>query len=190
MTNDIRQQNGRGYHRPFCMFVPANAYTFGMNQDLRRAKPWKIYAVSIALPLLVGGLSALISLDGMRAYEQLNQPPLSPPMWLFPVVWTILYTLMGVSSGMVFQSRLPARRDALRIYGLQLALNFCWPILFFALGLRLTAFVWLLILEALIVIMIALFTAIRPIAGCLQIPYAVWCAFAAYLNLSAFLLNQ
>lgn len=151
---------------------------------------WKVYALCIAICLAVGGLAALIGMDGMRAYPALNQPPLAPPGWLFPVVWTILYTLMGISGGMIYLSHDDCRRDALRVFALQLFLNFGWTVLFFALSLRLAAFVWIVVLEAVIVVMIAMFFAIRPKAAYLQIPYFLWVAFAAYLNFSVWWLNR
>lgn len=151
---------------------------------------WKVYVLAIAIPLAAGFLSALITGGGMKAYESLNKPPLSPPGWIFPIVWTILYILMGVSSAMIWLSEDEGRKDALRIYALQLFLNFSWTILFFGLHWYFAAFVWLVVLEALLVVMVAMFFSIRKSAGLLQIPYAVWVAFAAYLNFGTWLLNQ
>ena len=150
----------------------------------------KVYALSVALALAVGGLAALLTGGGMRAYASLAQPVLAPPGWLFPVVWTVLYILMGLSAGMIYLSDDDCRRDALRVYALQLFLNFGWTILFFGFSLRFAAFIWLVLLEAVIVVMIAVFFAIRPRAAYLQIPYFLWVAFAAYLNFSVWLLNQ
>lgn len=150
----------------------------------------KVFALAVAIPLAVGGLASLLTGKGMEAYAALIQPPLAPPGWLFPVVWTILYILMGLSSGMIFLSRDDCRRDALNVYALQLFLNFGWTILFFGFGLRLAAFVWVVVLEAVIVVMIAMFFAIRPRAAYLQIPYFFWVAFAAYLNFAIWWLNR
>lgn len=147
------------------------------------------YAVSIASALAVGGLAALFSGDIMAQYSSYTLPPLAPPGWVFPVVWTILYILMGVSAAMVYLAGDSFRKDAMWIYALQLLLNLGWSVLFFGLDLLLAAFVWLLVLEAAIVIMAALFFAIRPVAGILQIPYFLWVAFAGYLNLSIYLIN-
>ena len=158
--------------------------------DKIKRRPWLVYVLAILLPLAVGGLSAILSMGGMRAYAQLVQPPLSPPGWLFPVVWTILYVLMGLSSACVYLSDNPAKQDALKLYALQLFLNFGWSILFFGFSLFLAAFVWIVILEAVILVMIASFYAVCPKAAYLQIPYALWVAFAAYLNLAVFLLNR
>ena len=148
------------------------------------------YAVSIVAALAVGGLSALLTGDSMEQYGAYLLPPLAPPGWLFPVVWTVLFILMGVSSAMVYLSSDDCRRDALLIYAFQLFLNLGWSVLFFSFGLLLAAFVWLLVLAAVIVVMVAMFFAIRPAAGILQIPYFLWVLFAGYLNLAIFLLNS
>lgn len=150
----------------------------------------KTYILSIAIPLAVGSLAAIITRDGMAAYAELNQPVFAPPGWVFPIAWTILYVLMGISAGLVYLSDDDCRRDALRIYALQLFLNFGWPILFFGFQQHLIAFVWLVVFIAVIVVMIALFFAIRPKAAYLQIPLFCWVAFAAYLNFSIWLLNK
>ena len=145
---------------------------------------------NLALPLLTGGLAALITQSSMEQFATFRQPPLSPPGWLFPVVWTILYTLMGISSYLVSQSDSPLKNTALRIYGIQLGVNFFWPILFFRLNAFLGAFFWILLLWILVLVMIVLFYKVKPIAGLLQIPYLLWITFAAYLNLAIYLLNR
>jgi len=146
--------------------------------------------INLAIPLAVGGLAALLS-GGMSDYRQLNQPPLAPPGWLFPIVWTILYLLMGYAAYRVQVSgKDPVYiRRAMIFYGLQLFLNFLWPIVFFGLEWRLAAFFLLLILWALIYITMRLFSAIDETAGDLLIPYILWVTFAAYLNLGVYLLN-
>lgn len=144
--------------------------------------------VCIAIPLLVGGLSALISGGGMDAFESLNKPPLSPPGWLFPVVWTVLYILMGVASYLVLTSS-KYNTTALAAYGLQLFFNFMWPILFFKFELYLFSFIWLLLLLVLIAVTIHLFCKISKPSAYLLIPYLLWVAFAGYLNLGIYLLN-
>lgn len=150
----------------------------------------KTYALSIAIPLAVGALAAIITRNSMSYYAGLSQPTFAPPGWVFPVAWTVLYVLMGVSAGMIYLSDDDCRRDALRIYALQLLLNFGWPILFFSFQQPLIAFVWLVVLIAVIVVMIALFFAMHPKAAYLQIPLFCWVAFAAYLNFSIWLLNK
>ncbi|MBO4848487.1 MAG: tryptophan-rich sensory protein [Clostridia bacterium] len=149
-----------------------------------------VYGISIAAALAVGGLSALLSMKGMKEFAELKQPPLSPPGWLFPVAWTILYTLMGISAARVYLADTQETKPALMIYAAQLIVNALWSPIFFELELRLVAFVWLLILIALTVIMIGRFKRIDVPAGNLQFPYLIWLVFAAYLNLGTFILNR
>jgi len=151
---------------------------------------WKKLLLFLAIPLAVGGLATLIS-GGMSDYRQLNQPPLSPPGWVFPIVWTILYLLMGYASYRVAESDKDQAqiRGALTVYGVQLFLNFLWPILFFALEWRLAAFFLLIGLWIAILLTIRRFNAIDERAGDLLIPYLLWVTFAGYLNLGVVLLN-
>lgn len=151
---------------------------------------WKKLLLCLAIPLLVGGLATLLS-GGMGDYKELVQPPLSPPGWIFPVVWSILYLLMGYASYRVLESGQPQEeiRQAIQLYGIQLFLNFLWPILFFGFGWYLAAFFLLLVLLAAIVLTARLFSQIDKLAGDLLAPYILWVAFAAYLNLGVFLLN-
>lgn len=152
---------------------------------------WKKVIICLIIPLAVGGVSALLTMDAMRDFSSLNQPPLSPPAWLFPVVWTLLYLLMGLASYLVAVSG--ARRaeisSALTVYGLQLAVNFLWPPIFFNWQAYLVAFLWLILLWVLIFITLRRFAAISPLAGWLFVPYLIWVTFAGYLNLGTYLLN-
>jgi len=134
--------------------------------------------ISILIPLAVGTMSALFS-GNMSSYSILTQPAFSPPGFIFPIVWTILYILMGISSYIVYSSNSPNKSKALLLYCIQLFFNFCWSIIFFGLDLFLFAFIWL----------IALILIVNPLSAYLQIPYLIWCIFAAYLNFSIFLLN-
>ena len=147
------------------------------------------YAVSIAIPLAVGGLSAWVN-AGKFEDPSLVQPPLSPPTWLFPIVWSILFTLMGISAARVWMSDCPDRSDALFIYATQLVVNFLWTVFYFSFEALLLSFFWLLFLIALVVLMIVRFERCRPGAGKLNIPYLIWLIFAAYLNLATYLLNR
>ncbi len=152
---------------------------------------WKKLIINIAIPLGVGALSALISMGSMQSFAQLNQPPLSPPAWLFPVVWSILYILMGISSYLITESGKPARsRTALAVYGVQLFFNFMWSIIFFNFEAYLFAFIWLIALLVLIIVNAYLFYQIDHRAGLLFIPYIIWVTFAGYLNFGIFLLNR
>jgi len=164
-------------------------------QCLYGGDPLKIkirpFIACIAIPLIVGGLSAFITRRSMEIFETLEKPPLSPPGWLFPIVWTILFTLMGIASYLVLTSRASPRaiRTALTVYGIQLAVNFFWSILFFNLGLYLLSFFWLLLLWGLILLTLLLFRRISAKAGWLLLPYLLWVTFAGYLNLSIYILN-
>ena len=152
---------------------------------------WKPLVLSVALPLLVGGLAALISKNKTDLFDTVSKPPLSPPAWLFPVAWTILYVLMGLACYRVLTAEAPQaqKNRALLFYGLQLGFNFFWTIIFFNLGAYTAAFVWLLILLALIVVTAVKFFRIDKPAAYLLIPYIAWVTFAGYLNLGIALLN-
>ena len=147
--------------------------------------------ISILIPLAVGALSALLSGGAMMMFGDVQKPPLSPPAWLFPVVWTILYLLMGISSYIVYVQGVekPETAGGLRIYALQLVFNFFWSIFFFRLEWYFFSFLWLIALWILILLMIIRFQKISNVAAVLQIPYLVWVTFAGYLNLGIALLN-
>lgn len=153
-------------------------------------KKWLLYIISIAIALGVGGLGAVLTMNSMDIYATLNQPALSPPGFLFPIVWTILYTLMGISAAIIYKSDDPGRTQALKIYAFQLIVNFLWTIIFFNLRQFLFAFIWLVLLDVLVVIMISKFHKISPLAAWLQVPYLLWILFATYLNLGIYLLNR
>lgn len=155
---------------------------------MKMKKSWKTLILCIALPLAVGGLSALLTMNGMKTFEALNKPALAPPAWLFPVAWTVLYILMGIASYLVVTSGKP-NKAALGFYGAQLVFNFFWSIIFFNWGQYLFAFVWLVVLWVLILITTFLFHSISEPAGYLLIPYLLWVAFAGYLNFAIYQLN-
>ena len=152
---------------------------------------WKRLIFCLALPLGVGVVSALLTRGGMQAFETLQKPPLSPPGWLFPVVWTILYLAMGLGSYLVSTSDATPGGKAVAwlVYGGQLFFNFFWSIWFFGMRLYVFAFVWLVVLWALILLNLLLFYRIRKSAGSLLIPYLAWVSFAGYLNLAIAILN-
>ena len=151
---------------------------------------WKRLIFCLVLPLAVGGLATLLS-GGMGSYKGLEQPPLSPPGWVFPVVWTALYLMMGYASWRMWESGKP--REAIRrawiYYGIQLGLNFIWPLLFFRFQWFLVAFVVLVLLWIAILQTMRHFTRLEERAGDLMIPYLLWVTFAGYLNFGVFLLN-
>ena len=154
-------------------------------------KKRKLLLLCIAVPLVVGGLSALVTRGSMNAYSGMDRPPLAPPGWVFPVVWTILFLLMGAASYLVVTSGQDrqAIAEALQMYALQLAVNFFWSILFFNLSLCWAAFVWLVLLWGLVLLTLLRFFRISKPAGRLLIPYLIWVTFAGYLNLAICLLN-
>ena len=128
----------------------------------------------------------------MNIYEEIITPPLSPPSVVFPIVWTILFTLMGISSAMIYlkkESYPDEVSEGLRIYAFQLALNFFWSIIFFNMRAFTFAFVWIVILWIAIIAMILKFYKINKPAAYLQVPYALWVTFAAYLNIMIAVLN-
>ncbi len=153
----------------------------------------KSYIISIIIALAVGGLSALITSGNMNLYDEIITPALAPPAILFPIVWTVLYTLMGISAAMVYNSDTATaseKTSALYTYGISLFFNFFWSIIFFNMRRFLFAFVWLLVLLFLIVRTIMKYYKINPTAAFLQIPYAIWVTFAGYLNFAIWYLNR
>ena len=149
----------------------------------------KPYVISIIIALGVGGLSALLTKDNMMIYQEIKQPALAPPAFIFPIVWTILFILMGISSAIVFSKNTSNSKTSLIIYSIQLVFNFFWSIIFFNLRNYLFAFIWILILWILIILMIYNFYKVDRVAAYLQIPYLLWVTFASYLNFMIFSLN-
>ncbi len=145
----------------------------------------------ILIPLAVGGIAALLMCEGMMKYQMMRQPVLAPPAWLFPVVWTILYILMGISSYLIMNAEVEMKEKerAILLYEYQLAVNFLWPTFFFSFEWYLFAFFWLLFLWILVFLMILNFWKIDKRAAKLNIPYLIWLTFAAYLNLAVWWLN-
>lgn len=156
-------------------------------------KKIKSYVISIAAALAVGGLSALFTRANMPVYETLNRPYAAPPAILFPIVWSVLFILMGIGSAAVWETRKSNYGnavEALKIYAFQLAVNFFGTIIFFNMQSFLFAFVWLVLLWILIVVMIVKFKRVSSVAAYIQIPYLLWVSFAGYLTFMIFLLNQ
>ena len=139
------------------------------------------------LPIVGGALVGLI-ISGYMNYGDMVKPPLSPPSYIFPIVWTILYILMGISYFIATKDK-ENDKELNQIYILQLLVNFFWPIIFFILKMYFTAFFWIILLIILVIIMIKELLKINKISGYLQIPYLMWLLFATYLNIGIFLLN-
>lgn len=151
----------------------------------------KLLAICIAIPLVVGAISALLTKDSMMIFQTVNKPPLSPPGWLFPLVWTILYILMGVASYLVLTSEgtMEEKSLAISVYFYQLLVNFLWSTWFFNLQWYVFAFFWLILLWVLIFVTLVRFYRLSKPAGYLMVPYLLWVTFAGYLNLGIALLN-
>ncbi len=155
-------------------------------------KKTESYILGIAIPIGAGLLSAFLTKDNMNIYQSIVKPASAPPAILFPIVWTALYVLMGIGSAMIYNAAAEQgeKRGALLLYGLQLAVNFFWSIIFFNKRAFLLSFVWLLLLLSLIVMMTASFRKISKTAAWLQIPYIIWVSFAGYLNIMIYILNR
>ncbi len=145
--------------------------------------------ISIVFAELVGTVSALLAGDFRGLYTELIQPPLAPPAWVFPVVWAVLYALMGITSYMIYRSDSYRSKSALFLYFVQLAVNFSWSIIFFRFELLTLAAVVAVVLTILVGIMICMFLSIRKKAGYFNVPYLLWMIFASYLAIGTMLLN-
>lgn len=151
-------------------------------------KKIKIYIKSILIPVIVGGIVGLI-ISSSIDYNSLERPFLAPQSIAFPIVWTILYILMGVSYGILKSKQLTDSEIDL-IYYIQLGVNSLWSIFFFLVKWRLFSFIWIIVLTILIIIMILKFYNKDKVAGLLQIPYLLWVLFASYLNIAIYILNK
>lgn len=150
----------------------------------------KSLIISLLISLGVGGFSALVTMGSMDIYKYLDKPLFAPPSIVFPIVWTILFILMGISSYLIYESDGDNKSKALLVYGIQLLVNFVWPIFFFVLSYRLIALFIIITLLIFIVIMIVKFYKINKLAAYLQILYLLWVSFATYLNFGFYILNR
>ena len=141
----------------------------------------KSLLISLLISLGTGVIAGFLTFGSMAQYQEMYHPPLAPPGWVFPVVWLLLYTLMGIASYRIYLKN--PKAEALKLYLIQLAVNFFWPVFFYNLGWQLFAAVWLLVLWYLVFVMIKEFARIDEGAARLMIPYLVWLTFAAYLNI-------
>ncbi len=153
---------------------------------------YKSYIISIAIALGAGALSALLTMGNMELFDEIKKPPLSPPAFLFPIVWTALYILMGISSARIYELKSTNKikvTDALYYYASSLAVNFSWSIIFFNLKAFLLAFIWIILLLFLIIKSVLEYKKLDSLAAYLQIPYIIWVSFATYLTFGIYLLN-
>lgn len=158
---------------------------------MKKRRIWT-YLFWVLLTEAVGALSAWLTMDGMEFYKtQVVKPPLSPPAVVFPIVWAVLYALMGIGvARVILSARSEERTDAIQVYLLQLAVNFVWSIFFFDLRTYGGALAVLAILLVLIIWMILRFRRVEKPAAWMQLPYVLWVAFAAYLNAGVWVLNK
>ena len=159
--------------------------------EMKKTIDYKRLIPAVVLPLLVGAAAAFIVKDNFGIYELLYKPLLAPPAKLFPVVWTVLYVLMGIASYKVVVSDAGRQRKlrALKSYALQLVLNFLWPILFFGGEMFAAALLCAVLLLGAILVCYLFFSHISQTAGYLLLPYVFWSLFAVYLNIGILLLN-
>ena len=158
---------------------------------MQKKKLWIPIVVGILIAEGVGALSALLSGGFGNQYTTLEQPPLAPPAWVFPVAWTILYAMMGAASGLIWAKagRTPKGQNALTLYAVQLTLNFSWSIIFFRFELLGLSVAVILLLTLMVIWTTLAFYRIKPLAGYLMIPYIIWLVFASYLNIGVLILN-
>ena len=148
--------------------------------------------IAIAIPEIVGFLSSFVTGGMGSAYNDCVKPPLSPPGIVFPIVWTVLYALMGIASYLIYEeprSKDKEKQEALFFYALQLAVNFIWPIIFFRFEAYWVAVIVILILLALVIITAIKFRELNKTAFWLLVPYIIWLIFATYLNIGVAVLN-
>ena len=143
---------------------------------------------AIAIPVVLGGVIGII-ISGFMDYDVINKPPLSPPGIVFPIIWTILYILMGASYGILKINDLIDEKTK-SVYYTQLLTNLTWPIIFFAFKWRFLAIIWILVLLVLVIYMTTIFYKKNKLAGLLQIPYIIWTIFATYLTIGVYVLNR
>lgn len=143
----------------------------------------------IITTILIGVIPSIFVFKSMNIYNSLNRPPLSPPSIVFPIAWTILYILMGISIYIIMQSKRKLKKNARLIYYIQLATNALWTPIFFGFKEYFLAFLWILMLIVFVITMILTFYKISKKAAYIQIPYLLWLLFASYLNFGVFVLN-
>lgn len=157
-----------------------------MDAEARKSTAIKVYIIGILIPLAVGGLASLLTGENMQNYDSLVRPPFSPPAVVFPIAWTILYVLMGVSSARVWLRGKPTDQV---FYAAQLTANFFWTLFFFNQQAYALSFAWILVLLVLVLLMVNQFSKVDRPAAVLQLPYLLWLLFATYLAWGVWRLN-
>ena len=152
---------------------------------------WKRYLPWVAVTEIVGFLAGILSREGTSMYAMMEKPPLSPPGIIFPVVWTLLYALMGIGAARIFEKENSASRKlGLNLFVVQLIVNFFWPLLFFNAQAYGFALLWLVLLWVLVLAQILVYWRLDRVAAWLQVPYLLWLTFAGYLNFGVWQLNM
>lgn len=144
----------------------------------------------IFIPLVLGAIIGLVNRNGFDSFETIEKPSFAPSAIIFPIVWTVLYLLMGISSYIILKSSDEKKRGAAVIFYIQLAVNLVWPILFFSLNEYFFSFIWLILLIILELVMLISFYSVNKTSAYLQIPYLLWSIFAAVLNYQIYILNK
>ena len=160
-----------------------------MNSLKNILKIYKTQRIWVVITLAAGGLSALLA-GNYDVYKAVEKPPLSPPAWVFPIVWTLLYILIGWTAGNIAASRDLDKGLAIKLYLLQLFINILWPVIFFKLEAAKFALFWLVLLIIAAVLTFLSFKRIDTKSAWLLLPYLAWCCFAFYLNLGIVALNS
>ena len=157
-----------------------------------KREDWKVYVFWVILAEAVGVVSGLLSREGIQAFSEVaQQPPLAPPAVVFPVVWSVLYALMGIGAARISLAEPSSQRNrALDLFVAQLVLNFFWSPIFFNLQAYGLAFIWLLVLWILVFLMILAFRKVDRLAAWMQVPYLIWLTFAAYLSAGVWVLSS
>lgn len=147
--------------------------------------------LNLIIPLIIGALAGGLTRGSIAQYNALVLPPFAPPSWVFPVVWLVLYLLMGVANWLVTRAEIPKgeKKHAEILYAVQLVVNFVWPLIFFNTDQYSTAFFWLLLLLALVLVMTAAAAKVNRLAAWLLLPYVLWLLYAGYLNYAVWQLN-
>jgi tryptophan-rich sensory protein len=172
----------------FIFALPGHKLYRVMNMNNNR----KTYAFWIILSEVTGLIAALLTRSATQQFSEITvQPPLSPPAILFPIVWTILYALMGFGAARIRLTPPSSERSrGINLFIAQLIVNLFWPLIFFNAQAYGFALIWLLLLWTLVLWMILTWRKIDPLAAKLQIPYLIWLTFAAYLNFGVWYLNR
>lgn len=154
--------------------------------NIKKAAP---YIFFIAVSEAAGALAGFLTRDGIAAFENVAKSALTPPNAVFPIVWSVLYLLMGIGAARVYTSQSDGKKQALALFAAQLVVNFFWNPIFFNLRAYALAFAWLVLLVVLVLLMTKEFFLVDKTAGLLQIPYIIWSIFALYLSFAVWMMN-